>query len=182
MSRCAFENIQATDVRGALLADHGPPEERVRQIAFAILEQNVLCSMATVTPDGRAHINTAYFSHSENLEIYFLSHPGSLHCRSLSSNPFMAMTVFCSAQRWTDPGQGMQLFGTCGEASGSAAKEAERWYRRRFEAYENWKAALKSDDRAREYRFYRFEVAAVKILDEKSFGDAVFIRASVIRQ
>lgn len=148
---------------------------------FRILENNVLCSMATVTPEGSPHVNTAYFSYSRALELFFLSHPGSLHCRNLAGNPRMAMAVFASAQQWTGPGQGVQLFGTCEQTSGSSAEEAERSYATRFEAYRNWRDALKPGDPAHEYRFYRFNVTALKILDEETFGDGVFIRASVVR-
>ncbi len=181
MNRFALKDIQAIDVRGTSLASGRFIEERVRQSVVEILDSNVLFSTATVTSEGRAHINTAYFSHSDELRLYFLSHPDSLHCRNLSSNPSMAATVFSSRQQWTDPGQGVQLFGTFEQTSGSSEEEAERWYRRRFPTFENWKATLMDDDPARQYRFYRFDVAAVKILDEKNFGDAVFVRASVVR-
>lgn len=137
--------------------------------------------MATVTPEGVAHINTAYFSYSDKLELYFWSHPESLHCRNLRNNGSMAMTIFSTLQPWSSPGQGVQLFGTCETISGSSADEAERSYGGRFEGYDDWKATLKSDNLGRQYRFYRFNVAAVKILDEKSLGDGVFVRASIRR-
>jgi uncharacterized protein YhbP (UPF0306 family) len=181
MNRFTFGEIRAADVRGRDLDGERFSEERIRQAVLRILDDNVLCSIATVTPEGRAHINTAYFSYSEGLDLYFLSHPDSLHCRNLASNPSLAMTVFSSGQRWTDPGRGVQLFGTGEETSGSSAQEAERWYRRRFPAYESWKASLEDDDLARQYRFYRFAVATVKVLDEAELGDAVFARASVVR-
>jgi uncharacterized protein YhbP (UPF0306 family) len=153
----------------------------LQQAVFAILETNVLCSIATVNAEGRVHINTAYFSYSDDLNLYFLSHPRSLHCRNLSSNPSIAMTVFSSVQRWTDPGQGLQLFGTCEQAAGSSAAKAETLYARRFDAYAGWKDKLKGEDSARDYRFFRFRVDGLKILDEKNLGDAIFIRASVTR-
>lgn len=181
MKRFALEDIQATDVTGTSLASDRFTEERVRRSVVEILDSDVLLSIATVTPEGRAHIHTAYFSYSEELRLHFLSHPGSLHCRNLSSNPSMAATVFPSRQQWTDPGQGVQLFGTGEQTSGSSEEEAERCYRRRFPTFENWKAALKVDDPARQYRFYRFDVTTVKILDEKNLGDAAFVRASVVR-
>jgi uncharacterized protein YhbP (UPF0306 family) len=181
MNSFALTDIQATDVRGKML-DNTFSEERVRQSVLSILDKNVLFSISTVTPEGRAHINTAYFSYSDKLELYFLSHPGSVHCRNLERNASMAVTIFSSLQQWTDPGQGLQLFGTCQATSGSSAEEAERAYQRRFPAYQNWKAALKDEDLAREYRFYRFEAAWIKILDEKNLGDAIFARATVFRR
>lgn len=182
MNRSVFKGIQVVDVRGTGVAMKELAEERVRQSLLLILESNVLCSIGTVTPEGRPHINTAYFSYSDGLELYFLSHPDSLHCQNLRNNSSMAMTVFSSMQQWTDPGQGVQLFGTCQETSGSSAEEAEWSYERRFQAYQKWKATLRNDDLARQYRFYRFDVGTVKILDEKNLGDAVWVRATVVRR
>lgn len=169
--------IRAEDVAGRPHA--APAAEQVRRRILDLLEDNVLCSIATVTPDGRAHINTAYFSYTDAFEVYFLSHPGSEHCRNLSTNRSMAMTVFSSAQQWTDPGQGIQLFGTCEQAKGSAFDAAERSYGGRFPGYASWRRAFGPDAPGREYTFYRFRAAAVKILDEKNFGDAVLVRAAV---
>jgi uncharacterized protein YhbP (UPF0306 family) len=182
MNQFGFRDIQTVDVRGTSLERGRFSEARVRRSILETLESNLLFSMATVTPEGRAHINTAYFSFSSELQLYFLSHPGSRHCRNLSSNASMAATVFSSLHRWTDPGQGVQLFGTCEQSSGSTAEDAEQSYRQRFQAYDNWRAALRDDDLARQYRFYRFVVAEIKILDEQRFGDAVFVCASVVRQ
>jgi uncharacterized protein YhbP (UPF0306 family) len=174
-------DIHAVDVTGANLDSNEFSEEQVRQNALRILDGSPLCSIATVTPEGRAHINTAYFSYSKRLELYFWSHPGSLHCRNLLNNASMAVTIFSTQQPWGSAGQAVQLFGTCEATSGSAADEAERSYCKRFEGYENWKATLEDDDLARQYRFYRFDVAAAKILDEKNWGD-LWVRVSVLRQ
>ena len=181
MNRLQLTAIHIENVSGCSLDRDGPEAQLVAASVFTILERNVLCSIATVTPEARVHINTAYFSYSDNLEFYFLSHPGSLHCRNLASNPSAAMTVFSSAQQWTDPGQGLQLFGTCEHTSGSLINEAERSYAKRFDAYLSWKGTLKGDDLARQYRFYAFHVTGLKILDERTFGDAIFVRASVQR-
>jgi uncharacterized protein YhbP (UPF0306 family) len=181
MNSFRLKDIQPTDPTGEPL-DKELSEKRVRQSVLSILGANVLFSISTVTPDDRAHINTAYFSYSDSLELYFLSHPGSLHCRNLSRNASMAASIFSSLQQWTDPGQGLQLFGACAVTSGATAEEAERVYQRRFPAYQDWKASLKTEDLAREYRFYRFDVASIKVLDERNLGDALFVVASVIRE
>src|SRR5687768_6870779 len=101
MKGYAFTGIHTVDVTGSPIDRPAVSEGGLRQGVLRVLTTNVLCSMATVTPDGRAHINTAYFSYSDKLELYFWSHPGSLHCRNLLRNPSMAMTVFSSAQEWT---------------------------------------------------------------------------------
>jgi len=175
-----FTAIRTQDAAGRAIEASAPSEDLLRESTLRVLQDSVLCSIATVTLEGRAHINTAYFSYSDGLTLYFLSHPSSLHCRNLSGNPSMAITVFSSAQQWEESGdRGVQLFGTCERATGSSADEAEQCYARRFPAYPGWKAALRDDDLARQYRLYQFTVTTVKILDEKNLGDATFVCASV---
>lgn len=157
-------------------------EGRVGGSVHRILRDNLLCSMSTVTRDSRAHINTAYFCHSEALELYFLSDPSSVHCRNLSTNSSMAMTIFSSAQQWGRLDRGMQLFGTCREARGSQAAKAERLYGRRFPLYGQWRTNQRKDDSHDfRYRFYRFVPSTVKLLDEREFGAGVFVVAAVKR-
>jgi uncharacterized protein YhbP (UPF0306 family) len=121
-----FTAIHAQDVAGRIVEGRELSEEQAKACVFRILSDNVLCSIATVTPEGYPHINTAYFSFSDSLDLYFLSHPGSRHCRNLSIHPAMAMSVFATAQEWTEPGVGVQLFGVGEETSESSAEEAER--------------------------------------------------------
>lgn len=162
-------------------------EEPVRRSLFRILRENALCSMSTVATGNRAHINTAYFCYSRALELFFLSDPGSLHSRSLAKNPSMAMTIFRSAQSWGRPDRGAQLFGTCREAKGPHARNAERLYGERFPPYARTlegrtSEARRQAEQLRSYRFYRFVPTRVKILDERVFGGGVFVVASVPRR
>jgi hypothetical protein len=94
MNGVAFTAIQMEDVSGISIDRRRPQAELVSATVFTILDRNVLCSSATATPEGGPHINTAYFSYSEALDLYFLSHPASRHCRNLSIHSAMAMTVF----------------------------------------------------------------------------------------
>ena len=159
-------------------------DPRVRRSVFRVLEQNGLCSIATVTPEGRAHINTAYFVYPKDLDLYFFSYPTSLHCRNLTTNPSMAMTIFRSDQPWGTPGHGIQLFGLAREVRGADAANAERVYARRFPRYATWMRGRTEDHRRmavemRALRFYRFRPTRVKLLDERVYGGAVFVVAGV---
>jgi uncharacterized protein YhbP (UPF0306 family) len=177
----SFQNISANAVNGAPIAGQPPSADRVGRSVARILQETGLCAWATVTPEGRAHINIGYFAQSADLHLYLLSHPASLHCRNVATNASMAVAVFVSPQDWTAPGQGIQLFGTCTEVGGDDVGDAERVYGHRYTAYEAWKAALKPGDPAGEYRFYRFVPERVKILDEAEFGDAVFVQADIVK-
>jgi uncharacterized protein YhbP (UPF0306 family) len=179
-SHMRFTNTIAHNAAGALL-DKPVSEEQVRRAVLDILEANPLCSMSTVTPDDRAHINTAYFCYSGELEFYFLSHPRSTHCQNVAANSSMAMAIFSSKQEWLGPDRGVQLFGTAIQAESTEASKAEELYAKRFSAYRNWKSTGLGELES-EYRFYRFVALRLKVLDDVSLGDAVFVSATVDRK
>src|SRR2546430_2795764 len=163
------------------------PGKRIQRSVFRILRDSALCSMSTVAPGNRAHINTAYFCYSPDLNFYFLSDPDSLHCKNVERNPSMAMMVMNSSQTWGGSDRGIQLFGTCHRVRGPAAKEAERRYGSRFPAYATWlrrtdRSGRRGADLLRSYAFYRFVPTRIKILDEAEFGGAAFVIASGTRR
>jgi len=182
MSGARLTHILFRDVRGTRIrTPPGFAEAAIRRRIFRILEENVLCSIATVSGTNQAHINTAYFCHSDDLELYYLSHPNSRHCRNLARHSSTGMTIFSSSQPWGSPGRGVQLFGRCEPATGHHASRAERLYAKRFPAYAGWRRSAKKGDAGADYRFYRFVVRNLKILDEQAIGDAVFVHAAVKR-
>lgn len=181
MSGAKLTRVRSRDVRGTRINTPGLTEPGIRKRVFRILNENVLCSIATVTGRNRAHINTAYFCYSDDLELYFFSHPNSLHCRNLSRRSSLGITIFSSSQPWGSPGRGLQLFGRCQQATGLHADRAERLYAKRFAAYGSWRATVKERDAGGDYRFYRVVVKTLKILDEQALGDAVFIDAAINR-
>ncbi|SRR5712691_11011801 len=161
-------------------------DERIRRSIARILRENVLCSMSTVAPGNRPHINTAYFAYTPDLVLYFLSDPSSRHCRNLERNPSLAMTIFRSKQEWGGQDRGLQLVGMCRQTRGQGARDAERTYAARFPPYGKWMAGLSPAERRqaallRSYGFYRFLPRRIKILDEREFGGAIFVTAAVVR-
>ena len=178
----SFQNIIANEVDGAPIAGQLPSADQVARSVARVLKETGLCAWATVTKQGRAHINIGYFAQSPDFHLYLLSHPASLHCCNITTNASMAVAVFVSPQDWTAPGRGIQLFGLCTEVGGDDTDYAERVYSHRYTAYAAWKAALKPGDSAEQYRFYRFVPDRVKILDEAEFGNAVFVQAEVVRR
>lgn len=181
MKRARLAITAMMDPSGLPMQREGLSGEQVQTSLFRILKANVLCSMATVTPDNQAHINTAYFCYSDALELYFLSHPHALHCRNLDTNASMAMTIFSSSQQWGGPDQGVQLFGRCAPVRGAQVTQAEHLYGQRFPAYATWKQRLGRKNVGRGYRLYRFLVERVKVFDEKHLGEALFVEARVHR-
>ena len=177
-----LRSIAARDIAGERTYPKRLTAARVQRTMRHILKKNALCAIATVAAHGRAHVNTAYFAYSDALDLYFLSHPSSRHCRNLESNPTMAIAVFDSGQTWGELDRGLQLFGTCREARGVAARSAERMYARRFKPFASWKAELDAKNAEWDYRFYRFVARRVKVFDEREFGGALFVTADIARR
>jgi hypothetical protein len=57
--------IRVVDPAGGPILTSGIISRRVQRSVSRLLDENVLCSMATITVEGRAHINTAYFSSNQ---------------------------------------------------------------------------------------------------------------------
>jgi uncharacterized protein YhbP (UPF0306 family) len=149
-------------------------EAKVRNRLLRLLQENTLCSLATVRKNHQAHISPVYFCYSEDLDLYFPSDPRSLHCQNLLANASTAVTIFDSSQKWGRADSGMQLFGTCSKAQGDYATRAELLYGKRFPGFAKWKTAQTKDFTFR-YHFYRFVPREVKLLDESEFGAGVFV-------
>jgi uncharacterized protein YhbP (UPF0306 family) len=179
MTQPVLSIVRILDPAGVPILTSGITAKRVQESVYQLLDENVLCSMASITARGQAHINTAYFSYTPDLNMYFLSHPNALHCQNIMINPSIALAIFSSNQVWGRSDRGLQLFGVCKPATGQAGSNAEKLYAKRFADYTAWKATLASDSSARDYGFYRFVTSELKVFDEKNFGAGVFVVARV---
>jgi len=126
-----------------------------------------LCSLGTVTPAGRAHINHMYFAWDDAFNVYWISDRDSLHSRNLARNSSAAITIYASHQVWGKPDRGIQLFGTAGVAKGG---DAAREYGRRFRDFDA------SDN---DLPYYRFRPRTVKLFDERSLAPGTLVTARV---
>jgi len=171
--------VRIVDPAGLPILTSGITDRRVQRSVHHLLAENVLCSMATITAQGRAYINTAYFSYTPDLKVYFFSHPNALHCQNIVSNPSMALAIFSSNQTWGSPDRGLQLLGMCKQVAGREASKADKLYSKRFTEYATWKANLASNTLGLDYQFYRFVTAELKVFDEKEFGAGIFVMARV---
>jgi pyridoxine/pyridoxamine 5'-phosphate oxidase len=131
------------------------------------MDASTLCSLATVSPGGRAHINHMYFAWNDRYEVFWFSDPESRHSRNLERNPTAAITIYDSHQVNGRPDRGIQLFGTAGVTT---REEAQRIYKRKFRGLD-----------PTGYAPYRFRARSVKLFDEPAFGPAVFVTARVTR-
>jgi uncharacterized protein YhbP (UPF0306 family) len=143
--------------------------ERLERLARRLMSVSPLCALATVWPGGRAHINHMYFARSGLFDVVWISDPDSRHSRNLLTNSSAAVTIFDSHQTWGKPDRGIQLFGTAGSVSGTAARQAERAYAARFPSYEP------SDS----YPVYRFRPRELKLFYERVLGGGTLVTARV---
>ena len=139
--------------------------------AQRLLDASTLCAIATVAPDGRAYINTAYFAWSPELDLVWLSEPRSKHSKNVRADARVAVAVYDSNQSWSKPDRGIQLFGMAWEADRAAAVGAETVYADRFPDY--------GQDDLGAYRFYIFRPSRLKLFDERELGAGRFVLARV---
>jgi uncharacterized protein YhbP (UPF0306 family) len=147
---------------------------RIAATARQLLTASTLCTIATVTSRGRAHINTAYFAWSRDFDIVWLSEPRASHSRNLRANTSAAIAVYDSSQTWGKPDRGIQLFGSAREARGADAEAARTLYAKRFPEF--------ADSDLSAYRFYLFRPHRLKLFDERALGTGTFITARVGRK
>lgn len=145
--------------------------KRLDGVARALLRAAPLCAIATVSPGGQAHVNTAYFAWTDRFEIVWLSSPRARHSRNIDASRTAAIAIFDSHQTWGDEDRGIQLFGTARELRGRAAENAGRVYARRFPDARD----LDTDA----YRYYRLATRRMKLFHERRFGGATFVTVRV---
>ena len=144
---------------------------RLEAAARALLQASPLCAIATVTRDGHAYVNTAYFASSPELQLVWLSEPDATHSRNIKETRTAAVAVYDSTQTWGKPDRGIQLFGAAHQVTDAEAGRAEALYANRFHDFESKNFAT--------YRFYVFRPGRVKLFDEGELGAGRFIVAAV---
>src|SRR5438045_4798956 len=125
--------------------------ERLERIARRLMNASPLCSLSTVSPGGRAHINHMYFAWNDRLHVVWSSDPESRHSRNLLRNRSAAVTIYDSHQVWGRPDRGIQLFGTAGVTAGAHAKNDYGRRSRDFDADSN------------DLPYYRFRPRTIKL-------------------
>jgi uncharacterized protein YhbP (UPF0306 family) len=137
------------------------------EAARRLLDASTLCAIATVTPRGGAHVNTAYFAWTPEWRLVWLSDPGARHSRNIRTNGSAAVAVYDSNQSSGTADRGIQLFGSARELAGSEALDAQELYSRRF--------SLEPSP----YRLFEFSARRLKLFDEDLFGAGTFVTAAV---
>jgi len=138
--------------------------------------------VASISLDSSPHVHTAFFAFDDELRLFLLSDPATIHGGNISRDPRVAVAVYRTDQSWQNDKQGLQLFGTCAFASGRVKLAAQYHYAARFVSYQDWFRLLSlTERRAFKSKFYVIEIDRGKIFDEPTFGEETFVSMTVQR-
>ncbi|MFB6191020.1 MAG: pyridoxamine 5'-phosphate oxidase family protein [Candidatus Nanohaloarchaea archaeon] len=149
--------------------DYG--KERFEDSISNILQENRLCTLATVSPDSEAHAATAFYAFDDELNLYILTPPETEHGQHLEKNSSIALSIYDSHQQFSSEKQGLQFFGTAEKAE---PEEALEIYRERFPDVEQF-ASEPGDVKELDSCFYRIEPERFKLFDEPEFGTETWV-------
>jgi len=151
-------------------------DEALNSSIQSILESSHLTSMATVNQDGTSHINTAFFAFDDNLRLIIVTDPSTKHAKNLEKNSSVACNVYDSHQKFWTPLRGIQLFGKCSKTPLVQVPHALSAFSQRFPVFKELVSNLEDfAKKAVKIRFYTIDVERIKILDEPTFGEEVYV-------
>ncbi len=149
--------------------------DKLNHSVSKILNSNILCSIASIK-DGESYIHTAYFNFNKKLDLYYISDPSTQHTLNIEKNPSVAVSVYDSNQPWDNSKCGLQIFGKCEFASNAKLIEGTMLYLKRFAGLKQW--IQHPDDFIRgaiNTRLFLITSTSLKLFDEETFGEEVFI-------
>ncbi len=168
--------------------DFGHPQysnDMLNNSISEILSANTLLSMANIRKGGSgwdSWICTAFYAFSSSLDLYILTPADTQHIRNLKDNNAVAVAIYDSHQEPTKQKRGLQIFGFCEQASGLKLVDGYRRYASRFVWLPDF--VKQPEDFAKgiiQSRLYAISPTVVKIFDEPSFGEEVWITLSLRR-
>ena len=140
-----------------------PREAALRRRIEAFLEARNVMTLATVGPEGPWA--AAVFYASDGLELYFVSAPGSRHCRDLEAGSAVAATIHTDCSDWRDV-KGVQLKGTAERLAGPGRIRAVRRYGTKFPVVRNLAAVPVQIAMAlRRSAWYRIVPRRIRLID-----------------
>lgn len=160
------------------------PEQDIKKSIFAIFEKMKLLSMATVDSSDNSPtswINTAFFAYTDQMILYILTSPNSIHGKNLQHNDSIAVAVFDSLQQPGNPRQGVQLKGTARRITekNDEVTALNVWWTRMMNkgSFEEFAKKYESFDS----KMHSITLDHVKVFDEPTFGEEVWVTAEITR-
>jgi uncharacterized protein len=154
------------------------PDPLREQVQGYLCEHNVM-TLATQGVEGVWA--AAVFYANDGFTIYFLSAPGTRHCRNLFDNPRASAAVHADYSDWKDI-KGVQMEGTVSVLAGEDEERARRVYGAKFPVVGKLQQAPDSIIKAlTKVRWYRLVAERLYFIDNSAgFGhrDEVDLRRS----
>lgn len=85
---------------------------------LAFLHHHDTMTLATIGPAGEPQAAAVFYAADDQLNLYFLSDPGSRHGRNLAQEPRVAATIQADGQDWQEI-TGLQIEGTAAVIEGT---------------------------------------------------------------
>ncbi|MCK9876690.1 pyridoxamine 5'-phosphate oxidase family protein [Frankia sp. Ag45/Mut15] len=159
-----------------------PGSAAVLKAARKIFSEQVMLTMASVSPEVGVHANSAFFAIDEEFVVWFVSEATTRHSRNLHADARVAASIFLDTPEHGEQLRGVQFFGTARKAAAAEVPAGLRTYRQRFPTFAQTPQAQRLFlDLDGPSFFYRFEVASLTLLDEPAFGRRVYLSATVER-
>jgi uncharacterized protein YhbP (UPF0306 family) len=150
-------------------------DEELNESINKILSGNQLGAFATIN-NNASYINTAYYCFNSKMSLYFISDPSTQHVQNIKTNSSIAIAISNSDQSWDNAKCGLQLFGKCEQAKGLTLIEGTALYLKRFVGIKQW--ITNADDfikGAINSKMYVVKISKIKLFDEETFGEEVYI-------
>ncbi len=97
----------------------------------AFLTAHNTLALATAGPDGTPHAAAVFYAVDDDLTLYFLSEPKTLHAQHIGAGARVAATIEENNQDWKSI-QGLQLHGWAAPCAGEEEEHARAVYAARF--------------------------------------------------
>ena len=164
-----------------LTSNKGIKASQISESINRVLEGSTLCSIATVNEQCAPHVNTCFFSYTQDLELFVFTSPHTIHAKNIDNRSACAVNVFSTDQKIGDDLLGAQLFGTAHKLNTTSGLRAFNNYVIRFPVLLSWAASWDAILKGFESRFYKIIINSGKILDEKAFGKEEYVEFSIKR-
>lgn len=145
--------------------------ELTKQLVLDFLKTQKLMSVATYGDFPWSA--SVYYTFDNDLNLYFLSVPATLHCKFIGQNQNVAVSIADSSQDIAKPKKGLQVWGVAEQLSDAA---------KIMHALKMWKdflgvvnPGLSYENMAKSVikgRMYRIAPKRIKLFDQELFKDA----------
>jgi len=105
-------------------------QAQIHKDIAAFINENGIMNLATQS-STKPWVCTVYYGVDENLNLYIVTDPNSIHGRNVAHNSKVAFNIFDSHQKITKPKQGLQGWGTIQMVKGVVAivKALKLWHK-----------------------------------------------------